>query len=489
MSDNSSPREQLDLSPDEMRELGYRVVDRLVDHLETLPDQSAGRQARRKEMEEQFNEPLPMEGEDPIEVLEQATEEILSYAMRPNHPRFFGFIPSPSNFVSVMADALASGFNPFLGMWMEAAGPSQIELTTIDWLRELCGLPDKAGGLFTSGGSAANLTALCAAREVMLTPDQVHDAVIYFSDQTHSSIDRALRILGFQPDQIRRLPSDDHFRLDLEALQTAIIDDRAAGRHPFCVVANPGTTNTGAVDPLAQIAELCEREELWMHADGAYGTAAVLCEEGRAKLDGIGRAHSLSFDPHKWLFQPFEIGCVLTRNRRWLRDTFRVLPEYLEDIDMDEEEVNFADHGLQLTRNFRALKLWMSLKVFGASAFADAVQHGFDMARTAEQIIRDRPDWSLVTPAQMGILTFRYKPEDLPESSIESLNHQLVSAIFEDSWALTSSTKLRGSTVLRFCPINPRTTENHIRETIDHFGKLARRCHRELDAASAGQQA
>jgi len=354
-----------------MRALGYRVIDMLVEHFETLPEKPVTRKADRASLEGRLRETLPEQGTDPLAVLDQVERDVFENIMHLDHPRFFAFVPSPSNFVGVMAEALAAGFNVFAGTWLEASGPAQIELVTVDWLRSACGLPVSAGGLFVSGGSMANITALAVARHRVLD-DQIPGAVVYCSDQTHSSIERGLWVLGFGRHQLRKVPSDDRFRLDLSALRSAVEADRAAGRVPFCVVANAGTTNTGAVDPLPELADYCDREGLWLHVDGAYGAAAVLCKRGHATLEGLGRADSLSLDPHKWLFQPYEIGCVLVRDERWLRETFHILPEYLIDIEGQAGEVNFCDRGIQLTRGFRALKLWMSFKVFGQAGFEAA---------------------------------------------------------------------------------------------------------------------
>jgi len=423
-------------------------------------------------MEALFREDMQQEAQDPAEVLKRVEREVFGHIMHLDHPRFFAFIPSPGNFVSVMADALASGFNVFAGTWMEAAAPTQVELVTVDWLCSICGLPDGAGGLFTSGGSMANLTAIATARHVTLG-GSMDGAVVYCSDQTHSSIGRAFRILGFRPGQLRELPADENFRLSLPALQEAVHQDRSSGLRPFCVIATAGTTNTGAVDPLPELAAFCE-VEVWLHADGAYGAAAVLCERGRRLLDGIGRVDSLSLDPHKWLFQPYEIGCLLVRRRRHLRDAFHVLPEYLEDASGAEEEVNLCDYGPQLTRSFRALKLWMSLQVFGAEAFGRAVERGFGLTGLAESVVRELDGWRVVTPAQMGVVTFQARPAGHSEEQVDEHNQALVEAILQDGYAMVVSTKLRGRTVLRMCPINPRTTENDIRETCHRLDTLSR---------------
>src|SRR5262249_59390185 len=244
--------------------------------------------------------------------------------------------------------------------------------------------PETAGGLFVSGGSMANLTALAAARRAMLD-ERGDDAVIYFSDQTHNSVEKALRVLGFAREQIRPLPSDEDFRLPVESLRRAVAEDRAYGKRPFCVIANAGTTNTGAVDPLDQLANLCERENLWFHVDGAYGAPACLSERGRKLLAGIERADSLSLDPHKWLFQPFEIGCVLVRDARLLQKTFNTMTGILEDTNRaEEEEINYYDYGVQLTVGFLALKLSPSLTTLGAATFPAAVHPASQLAQIAQ---------------------------------------------------------------------------------------------------------
>lgn len=463
----------LELSPDSMRELGYRVVDLLVDHWATLRQQPAGRKSDRRTLEALLREPPPEEGRDPEDVLERLRRDVLDHMGRVHHPRFFAFVPSPSNFVSVLGDAIAAGTNVFAGTWLESSGPSMLELVTVDWLRDLCGLPKEAGGLFVSGGSMANLTALAVARRAALA-DETGGAVAYCSDQTHSAVDRGLAVLGFAPGQLRKLPSDVGFRISLPALAEAVAEDRAAGRRPFCVVANAGTTNTGAYDSLIDLSAYCRAEGLWLHADAAYGGGALLCSRGRAALSGIERVDSLALDPHKWLFQPYEIGCVLVRDRRLLSDTFHVLPEYMRDVRPENEEVNFADYGIQLTRSFRALKLWLSIQIFGLAAFRQGVERGLANAETAETLLRASGAWEVVTPATLGIVTFRFAPVGVPSREAEEATEKLTGAALADGFAMISSTTLRGRTVLRLCTINPRTTMEDLRATVRRLEDLAR---------------
>jgi glutamate/tyrosine decarboxylase-like PLP-dependent enzyme len=471
---NKSNPSKLQLSPEEMRQIGYRVVDQIVDHFENLGDKPVMRVSPRTELEARLREPLP-EGPTPVDsLLEQLHRDVWANMGHVQHPRFFAFIPGPSNFVGAMADALVSGFNPFAGNWFEGSGPQQIELVTTDWLREMCGFPRTAGGLFVTGGSMANLTALATARRAKLD-DHHENAVIYFSDQTHNSVEKGLRILGFTREQMRKLPSDDAFRLPVASLRQAIIQDRAAGKQPFCVIANAGTTNTGAVDPLGQLAELCEQEKLWLHVDGAYGAAACMSERGKILMAGIGRADSVSLDPHKWLFQPFEIGCVLVRDPRLLRKTFQTMGEYLEDTRrVENEEINFYDYGVQLTRGFRALKLWLSLKTFGAAAFREAITHGLELAEFAEATLRGSDCWQIVTPATMGIVTFRYVAEGLSNAEIDELHRRLVESMVHDGFAFANTTTLRGQIVMRLCTINPRTTQDDVRATLQQLERFGR---------------
>ncbi len=473
----------LELSPEAMRSLGYRVVDLLVEHTTTLRDQHAGRTTDRATLENLLREPPPEEGRDPEAVLERLDRDVLFHMGRVHHPRFFAFVPSPSNFVGVLGDALAAGHNVFSGTWIESSGPATLELVTIDWLRELCGMGSSAGGLFVSGGSMASLTALAVARHERLD-DDLRGAVAYGSDQTHTAIDRALKVLGFSPDQFRRLPSDGDYRLDLATLGEAIAADRAAGRKPFCVIANGGTTNTGAVDPLGRLADFCADQHLWLHVDAAYGGAAVLTDRGRALLAGLGRADSLALDPHKWLFQPYEIGCVLVQEPRALARTFTVRADYLRDVEGEKEEINFADYGVQLTRSFRALKLWLSIQVYGLAAFREAVDKGLDFAEHAEAVLRESSVWEVVTPAQLGVVAFRYAPAGLPDSEIDRISGALVKASIDDGFTMVSSTTLDGRIVLRFCPINPRTTIEDIDASIARLETLAA----ELVQTGAGRE-
>jgi glutamate/tyrosine decarboxylase-like PLP-dependent enzyme len=456
-------RSTLELTQEEMREFGYRVIDFLVEHYSTLREQRVASKRDPQALWAKLMEPPPEEGAAFETILERLKSDVFENMARVNHPRFFGFVPSSSNFAGALGDALASGLNVFEGTWLSGSGPATIELVLIEWLRQCFGFAEGLAGVFVSGGSIANLTALSIARRVRAGND-LGSAIAYFSDQTHSSVERALQVLGLRPSQMRKIPSDDHFRLPVAELERQVERDRQAGLRPFCVVANAGTTNTGAVDPLVEIAKLCRVHELWLHGDGAYGAAAVLCEQGRAKLVGLPLVDSLTLDPHKWLFQPIACGCVLVREGHLLQETFRIHPEYLQDVHREQQEVHFCDRGIELTRGFRALKLWLSIQVFGMNSFRAAIARGIELAEVAERRLRASGEWEIVTPAQLAMVTFRH---------VRS-SRDLVSAIYDDGYALLTSTSLRGRPALRLCTLNPRTTDEEIHRTIEKLEQLAK---------------
>lgn len=478
------PDSLLELTPEEARNFGYSIVDRLLAYQSRLADLPVVRNKTQKELRSSLWEALPTHPQDPIAVLDRVENEIFSSTNHETHPRFFAFIPGPSNFVGALAEFLRTGYNIFSGSWLEGAAPAIAELVTLDWIQRLAGYPESAGGTFLSGGSLANLSALVTARDALLQPRVFLDAVVYGSDQTHSSITRAMRILGFQKEQLRRIASDGQFRLPPDALRLAIQKDRAAGKVPFCVIANAGTTNTGAIDPLSALADICAQEKLWLHADGAYGAAALFSARGRKLLAGLERADSFTLDPHKWLFQPFDCAVLLVRERQALRHAFHVREdeaEYLQDArGKKEEEINLWDYSPELTRPFRALKLWMSLQVFGADAFEAAIDRTFELAEYAEKQLCTDSLWEVTTPAQMAVVTFRAvlmntgMDNETTKIQMDALNREVAARMQAEGFALVLSTELRGQTVLRLCTINPRTTEDDIARTVSALAKHAR---------------
>ncbi|WP_292889570.1 aminotransferase class V-fold PLP-dependent enzyme [Nonlabens sp.] len=460
---------KLELSKEEMKAYGYQVIDTIVEHFTTQNVKSPVASGSRKEMDDLFQETVPEFPSNPIEVLDFVTQQVLPHSNIVSHPKSYSFVPGPSNYISVMADTLATGFNIFSGGWAASPAAAELEIVTMNWLLKLFKFPEKkGGGIFTSGGSMANLTALVTARRQMCG-DDFSKAVIYMSDQAHSSNVKAIRVIGFKKEQIRIIPTDGEFKMAINKLKNAISKDRLTNLQPFCIIASAGTTNTGTVDPLDQIAAICKNEKLWFHIDGAYGGAAILSLKGSKALKGIEKADSLTIDPHKWLFQPYEMGCLLVRKSKWLHDTFVEKPEYLRDIEGNTSEINFYDHGIQLTRRFRALKFYMSLKTFGLQAFKKAVTYNIAIAEDVEGILRKSSLWQVVSPATLAIINFRYNPIhlNLKDKDLDALNQELSKRVIASKEALLVTTVLTGQVVLRMCLINPRTTIQHIKETFE----------------------
>ena len=451
----------LALDAETMRQLGYRAVDMLVDRL-TDPTIPPLRRATPQEMAERLKGPPPEEPQDWDEILSRLDKDVLPFMSKGDHPGFFAYVPFAGTWPGALGDLIASATNVYAGSWMEAAGPSQVELEVIGWFKDWLGYPEGAAGLLVSGGSAANLTALACAREAQVGSMR-DDLVVYVSDQAHSSVARAARTLGFRQNQVRVIPTNDELKMRIDLLESAMDADIAAGRKPLFVSANGGATNSGAVDPLEDLAELCDERDVWLHVDAAYGGFAVLDERGRRQLAGMERADSITLDPHKWLYQPYECGCLLVRNGAELRNAFMITPDYLKEATALEQEVNFSDLGLQLSRMARAFKVWCSIRYFGLAAFRRAVARTFDLAEHAEERIEASERLELAALPSLGIVSFRrlfHEDEDL-------LNARLVTELEESGIGLVSSTRLKGRYTIRMCIMSHTSGQEDVDRVLD----------------------
>ena len=463
----SAEQSNLDLDAETMRALGGRVLDAVVGHLATLRDQPAQQSLTRADAQRLIARAAPEQGTSLDEILGFLNERVFPNHAREPHPHFMGYIPSSPTFPAVLGDWLATGYNFFAGVWSVASGPNEIELVVLDWFRQWLGMPEGTSGLLVSGGSTATLNALVAARHAADPSGALLPRLtLYASDQAHSSVDRAAWIAGIPRANVRAIATDDDFRLRVDMLRKAIADDRARGLIPFAVVASAGTTNTGAVDPLGEVADVCASESLWMHVDAAYAGFAALTERGAAALRGIERADSVTLDPHKWLFVPFECGCLLAREPRRLEEAFSVHPEYLTDVRAREHEVNFADLGTQLTRAAHALKIWTSLNYFGVAAIREAIARGIHRAEYAEQSLRRNADFEILSPAQFGVVCFRAHPAGIDDDELDDLNERINGRVNASGRFLTSSTRLRGRFSLRLCTQVHRMTDADIDEVV-----------------------
>jgi glutamate/tyrosine decarboxylase-like PLP-dependent enzyme len=455
----------LSLDPETMRRLGYQTVDWLVERAARRDQEPVLVEESPRAMADRVRADAPAAGET-LDALLPLLADVLHHRSRIDHPRYLAYIPGESTWPGALGDLVASTYNIDVGNWQESAGPTQLELTVLGWFAEWIGYPAAASGVLVSGGSAANLTALACAREAVAGAMR-DDLVVYVSAQGHSSLARAARNLGFRPQQVRVLPVDDDYRMRPEALAAAVEADLAAGRTPLAVLAVAGTTNTGAVDDLPEIARLCRRYGVWLHVDAAYGGFAAITERGRRRLAGIELADSVTLDPHKWLYQPFECGAVLVREGRLLPRAFEIHPDYLQDTVAQDAEVNLADHGLQLTRMSRALKVWLSVRYFGFDAFVAAVDRSLDLAEHAQSYVEASHELELVAPATLGVVCFRRHPEGVDdEEDLERLNVALVEALARSGEGLVSSTRLAGRYAIRACVLNHSTSAADVEQVL-----------------------
>lgn len=445
-----------------VKEFTDQIVD-FYDHLDTRPVYRPADEERLAALAEQS---IPDRGRPLREVYEEMIREIYSHTLLAQHPRSFSCIPSTASLLSWMGDVMTNAYNPHASCQSNAPAADLIEKKLIRWMCGLAGYPEGSGGLFVSGGSIANLTALTAARDAKLTFDQRRDAVIYVSDQTHASVAKGLHMIGFSKEQIRVILADSSFRMDIPALRLAVKKDLADGKRPFAVIASVGTTNTGSIDPMMEISLLCREYDMWMHVDGAFGASALLSGTYRKKLSGIEHSDSLSWDAHKWLQQTYGCGAVLIRDRSYLVNSFAAHPEYLRDA----ESVEFWDLGPELTRPARSLKLWLTLQAAGLQELSSAIEHGCEMAELAEAILRGHQGWEIVSPARLGIVNFRHVPEKtMSEADLNRWNQELSRKMTDSGFAQIFTTELSGKKVLRMCTIHPETTKKDIYDTLERL--------------------
>jgi aromatic-L-amino-acid/L-tryptophan decarboxylase len=458
-----------------MRRLGYLAVDHVVERWASLEDGPPWGTASPERTRDLIHGPPPEVGEPVEGLMEEAIRNVFPFAGRIDHPRFVGFVPSSPAWSAVLGEILVAGHNVFQGTWLESAGPSQVELTVLEWFRSWLGMPEGAGGILTSGGSVANLLAVVTAREVAGWPSE---PMVYLSDQGHNSLGKAARTAGIRAHQVRVLPTGPDRVLRAEVVARAVEEDRREGRTPILVCANGGATNTGTVDPLEELARLSREVGVRLHVDAAYGGFAVLTERGAGKLAGLALADSVTLDPHKWLFQTYECGCLMVRDPGELEAAFRLSADYLQDTRTRGGEVNFGDRGVQLTRQFRALKVWLTVRALGTRTLARAMDAAMDTAARAEERIRGPGRLELLHPAQLGVVCFRYRPDpeeggsDWSEEALDALNRKIQSRMLEEGHAMMSSTRIDGRFSLRLCILNHRTRWRHVADILHQVERL-----------------
>ena len=448
----------------ELRSLGHRMMDDMFDYLAQVRERPVW-QPFPEAVKDRLAEPLPRAGRAATAVYEDFLRDILPYPPGNIHPRFWGWVIGTGTPLAMLADMLASGMNPQSAGIQEAA--RYVEERVIAWLAEVMGFPRGSSGLLVSGGSMANLVALAVARQAKAGFD-VREAgmgdgapalVVYASTEVHSSVRKAIELMGMGRRNLRLIPVDAEYRINLDQLRSAITRDRAAGRRPICVVGNAGTVNTGATDDLTALAELCRVEGLWLHVDGAFGALVRLAPALSGIVQGLESADSVSFDLHKWGYLPFEVGCTLVRHPDVHRATFAVAPSYLGATPRGPAAggVLFADLGVQLSRGFRALKVWMAFQTHGADLIGRIIAQNVAQVRYLASLVDAHPELERLAPAPLNICCFRFVAPGLETDALNALNQEILWRLQESGIALPSHTVLDGRFAIRVANTNPRT--------------------------------
>lgn len=468
--------------------VAHRMVDDAVRHLAGVRDRPAW-QPMPDAVRASFLAPLP-QGPMPLaQVYGELTETLLPYPMGNIHPRFWGWYMGAGNFTGALGDFLAAIDGSNLGGGNTA--PAQLDRQVVAWLKGMMGFPETASGTLTSGGSMANMVGLTVARNVMAGVDVRTDGItalpqplrFYASDQVHSCIQKGLETLGLGSRALRLIASDDDFRMQIPALEQAIAEDRAAGLKPVCVVATAGTTNTGSIDDIRAVERVCRREGLWFHVDGCIGALIRIAPQNAALVDGIEAADSLALDPHKWLHAPFEAGCALIRNAGQHRAAFTLHGDYLEEKPRGIASGEYLfDYGFELSRGFKALKIWMALKEHGAAKFGRLIDQNIAQGAYLTALIRAQPKLELMAPTAINIVCFRYRIDGATEAETRALNMELMLRLQEEGTAVPTDTTIHGRHCLRVAINNHRTR----REDLDLLVAETLRLGHVLEGNAAG---
>ena len=464
---------------EEIKRVGYRVVDMIAEHLTALPQEPVF-QAFPQELATRYldGSALSETGQSPDEILATFASEVEPYPFGNGHPRFYGWVNSPPAVISILAEALAAAMNPSCAGGNHAA--IYVERQVIGWFKQMLGFPAQSMGLLVSGGSMATLIGLAVARHVHADFDvrakgvQGSPArlVFYKTREGHGCSQKAIELMGIGSEQLHIVDHDRAQQMIPAALEAMIRKDVAAGHRPVAAIASAGTVNTGAIDPLDEIADVCERHKLWLHVDGAYGAPAILSSKYGGRLAALARADSVALDPHKWLYIPVEAGLVLVRDAEAMRSAFSLVPPYLR-TDGNPTGVGglpwFSEYGFQQTRGFRALKVWMALKHHGLGGYRRAIDHNIELAEYLAELIRGSSDLELFEPQSLSIVCFRYSPKGMrsEREAVDALNKRLLERIQLGGEAFLSGTLMNDAFWLRACIVNFRTGREDIEALVE----------------------
>jgi aromatic-L-amino-acid decarboxylase len=474
--------DRLNLSPGEILALGRQVVESIAAFYDGIASRPVLEPTSSAALRPLLEEPLPQEGAEFGDLLETLNDVILRYSRHSAHPRFFGYISSPGTPVTALGSALAAAWNTNVTCWRSAPSATEMEHVTINWLKQMLGYPAEAGGLFTSGGSMANFAALSAARSAKAQANVLRDGLysmprlcVYVSGEGHFSIRKAGGMLGIGEAYVREVRTDPCLRMDVSDLARLVDEDLATGRLPFCVAASAGTTATGAFDPIAELADFASERRLWLHVDAAYGGFAALAPSARPMFEAIGRADSVTLDPHKWGYLPMGCGCVLYKDPSWARAAFSHDSEYTRRIGLERDEAfAFWDYGPELSRPFRALDLWLLLKFVGARRLGEAVESNMACARYFARLVEESEDFEMLAPVGLSIFNFRYAPPGYA-GDLDALNEQVLVELQHAGGSYLSNARIGGKFALRGCVLNYRTALRDMEILLEDTRRAARR--------------
>lgn len=451
---------------EQLRALGHTALDDMIEYLKSVGDRPVWRPLP-KEAQDLFDEPLPLEPLPSESVYEQIRDHVLPYPTGNIHPRFWSWVGGTGTPTQLIADMVISAMNA-ASLGFDEVASTKLEMQLLGWLKTLLDYPQGSSGLLVSGGSMANLVGLAVARthaspydvrQHGVDPHEQKRLIYYASTETHSSVRKAIELLGLGTESLSLIPVTGDFSIDLGLLRDAIDADRNAGHLPACIVANAGTVNTGAIDPLHDLAALAKRENMWLHADAAFGGFAKLSPESRHLVDGLERADSLAFDLHKWMYVQYDCGCVLVKSGETHRQTFSVIPSYIRKLDrgLASGPVNFSEYGVQLSRSFKALRAWLGLKTEGARRYGEQIEQNIQQAGYLTRLVEDAPRLQLLAPTRMNIVNFRYLDRSLNVAALNDLNAEILMLLQERGIAAPSSTELNGNFSIRVAICNHRS--------------------------------
>ena len=426
-----------------------------------------------KELTQKYEKmPVPKTGRDIYEVLSELNNEVLTYLYRPNHKRAFSFIPGPASRLSWLGDILTTANNIHASNFKNATLPISIERNLINYLADKIGYEVKpSGGVFVSGGSMANLTAVVTARDRKVTLDKLTKTTVYLTSQTHHSGRKALHVAGFPTENIRIIDHNEDFTMNVSHLKETVEKDVKNGYIPALVISTAGTTNTGAVDDFNKIADICEAYNIWQHVDGAYGASHLLSTKGKSLFKGIERSDSVTWDAHKLLFQTYSCAMIIVKDKNNLINSYGEKAEYLDDITSDDDVIDPEMLGIELTRPARAVKLWLTLQVIGEDEFRKRIDYGQELAEYTKDYVESLENFEIISKPSLSILSFRYYNDSFTDEENDYLNNLAAKKLADSGYGVAYTTTLNNKKVFRMCTINPETTESDIKETIDRLNR------------------